>query len=92
MPPNTESAPVSSKINAAVREWLDGIEPARPPLARLAAQIVRLRGELGWTDKEIREFDETARHILVRLIDSTALDGVTPGNSLGRGLETPRPR
>jgi hypothetical protein len=74
MPPNTASAPVSSKINAAAREWLDGIEPGRPPLVRLAAHIVKLRGQHGWTDEEVREFDETARHILVRLIEGEAVE------------------
>jgi hypothetical protein len=71
----TASAPVSAKINAAVREWLDRIEPGRPPLTHLAAHIVKLREEHGWTDEEIREFDETARHILVRLIRGEASEG-----------------
>ena len=72
MPANTASVPSSTKINAAVRDWLDTIEPGRSSLARLEVSIMNLREEHGWTDEEIREFDETARHILVRLIEGEA--------------------
>jgi hypothetical protein len=69
--------PSSRKINAAVRDWLDQLQPGGSPLAHLAAQIEKLKQDQDWSADEISSFESTARRMLIRLMNSQDSSGDT---------------
>ena len=58
----------TARINTAIRECLDSMEPDRSPLAHLVTFLEPLHNDPGWTEAEIRDVESTARRILTTLI------------------------
>jgi hypothetical protein len=59
--------PSSLKINAAIDDWLASVQPGCQLFAHLEFHIDKLR-EQDWPPHEIREFEETARRMLLGLV------------------------
>jgi hypothetical protein len=66
--------PPTARINAAIRDCLDALEPGRPPLDHLATFLERLREERNFKASEIREVETTVRRILSNLIAEEPLN------------------
>jgi hypothetical protein len=66
--------PPTARINAAIRDCLDSLQPGRPPLDHLATFLERLRAERSFTQSEIHEVETTVRRILSNLIVEEPLE------------------
>ena len=60
--------PPTARINTAIRECLDALEPGRSSLAHLAAFLEPLRDDPDWTEADRREVESTVRRILTTLV------------------------
>ena len=60
--------PPTARINAAIRDCLDALQPGRPPLAHLATYLDSLRHDRDFSDADIREVEQSVRRILSELI------------------------
>jgi len=57
----------SAKVGAALRDWLDTLQPDGSLLAHLVAHIEKLRYDRDWSQAEVDDFEGIAGHILARL-------------------------
>jgi hypothetical protein len=58
----------NQKVNAAVQQALAACRNSVAPIVALARVIDDLHADARWTDDEIREVENAARHILARIV------------------------
>lgn len=56
------------KISAAVAECLEECQQSEQPLLCLAVFAITLRGDPGWEEAEVAEFESAARQRLAKLL------------------------
>ncbi len=68
----------SDRINAAIRDCLEGCYESQTPLPRLAEYVANLRADPAWRDSEVMEVEVAVRQMLKGLVSPAKKAGQVP--------------